>query len=149
MTDLLLATLHHLLAFGLVGLLAAQFTLIRPPLAGAALNRLARLDAAYGATAGLLIAIGVARLVWGARSADYYLSDPWFWAKMAAFAAIGGLSAMPTVTLIRWRKAAQDDPAFAPTAEARQRVRHFIAAELALVPAVLGCAAAMARYGML
>ncbi len=149
MTDFLLATLHHLLAFALVAILAAQFALIRPPLAGIALARLARLDAAYGATAGLLIAVGIARLVWGARSADFYLSDPWFWAKMATFAAIGGLSAIPTITLFKWRKSAGADASFAPTADARQRVRRFVAAELALVPVVLACAAAMARYGML
>ncbi|WP_316976764.1 DUF2214 family protein [Shumkonia mesophila] len=147
MTDLFLAILHHLLAFGLVAILAAQFALVRPPLAGPQLARLARLDAAYGATAAALIAVGIARLAWGARGADYYLADPWFWAKMAAFAAIGGLSAVPTLTLVKWRKAAAADPAFAPTAEARLRVRRFVAAELALVPAVLVFAAAMARYG--
>lgn len=121
MTDLFLAILHHLLAFGLVAILAAQFTLVRPPLAGAALARLARLDAAYGATAAALVAVGIARLAWGARGADYYLADPWFWAKMAAFAAIGGLSAVPTLTLMKWRKAARADATFAPTAEARRQ----------------------------
>jgi putative membrane protein len=147
MTDLLLATLHHLLAFTLVALLAAQYALLRPPLASLHLARLGRLDAAYGACAVLLIAIGIARLAWGARGADYYLSDPWFWAKMTAFAAIAGLSVVPTLTLIKWRRLALVDPAFAPTADARQRVRRFIAGELALVPVVLVCAAAMARYG--
>jgi putative membrane protein len=147
MTDLVLAIGHHFLVFTLVAFMALEFALIRPGFAGGALMRAARLDAAYGACAALVVAVGIARVVFGAKGADYYLSNPWFWGKMVAFAAIGGLSIIPTLSLLAWRRAGKADPTFTPDADRVRRVRFFIAAQLALLPIVLICAAAMARYG--
>ena len=105
------------------------------------------MDAAYGALAVLIVGIGIARVVFGAKGADFYLSNPWFWGKMIAFAAIGGLSIVPTLSFLAWRRASRADPAFALPADRVRRVRQFIVAQLALLPLVLFCAAAMARYG--
>ena len=66
---------------------------------------------------------------------------------MLAFATTGGLSAIPTIALIRWRRAGRANPDFAPPEGAVLRVRSFIFWELVLVPVVLICAAAMARSG--
>lgn len=44
--DLLLAIGHHLSVFTLVGLLAAEFALLRPGLGGRRIGQLARIDAA-------------------------------------------------------------------------------------------------------
>lgn len=147
MTDLGFAVGHHLAVFTLVAIIAAEFALIRPGLSGAGLHRAAKLDAAYGICAVIVIAVGVARLIFGIKGADFYLSNPWFWAKMAAFAAIGVLSIMPTIALIKWRRMLKIEPRFAPTVEAIARLRSVIFAELVLVPIVLVCAAATARYG--
>jgi putative membrane protein len=49
--------------------------------------------------------------------------------------------------LLAWRRAGKADPTFTPDADRVRRVRFFIAAQLALLPIVLICAAAMARYG--
>ncbi|MDB5453220.1 MAG: hypothetical protein JWO33_1798 [Caulobacteraceae bacterium] len=147
MTDLLLAVCHHLAVFTLVAILAVEFSLLGPGLSGAGLKRVARLDGAYGATAGLVILIGVARVVWGLKGWAYYQHNPWFWGKMAAFAAIGGLSILPTAALLKWRKAANADAAFLPPAAAVARLRTYVGLELALVAVVVACAAAMARLG--
>ncbi len=147
MTDLILAIAHHLLVFALVAVMAIEAALVRPGLSTGLLPRLAKIDAGYGALAMTIIAVGIGRVVFGAKGADFYLSNPWFWGKMIAFAAIGILSIGPTLTFTRWRRAASADPAFAPPAQAIQRIRRFIIAELALLPIVLACAAAMARYG--
>jgi putative membrane protein len=147
MADLVLAIGHHFLVFTLVAFMALEFALIRPGFAGGTLIRAARLDAAYGACAALVVAVGIARVVFGAKGADYYLSNPWFWGKMVAFAAIGGLSIIPTLSLLAWRRTGKADPTFTPDADRVRRVRFFIAAQLALLPIVLICAAAMARYG--
>src|SRR5262245_46894286 len=65
LTDLILAILHHVAIVTLIVLLAFEFALLRPGLSVSDLRRLIHVDAAYGATAGLVIAIGISRLVWG------------------------------------------------------------------------------------
>jgi putative membrane protein len=145
MTDLALAIIHHVLVFGLVAIMAIEFVLFRPGLNGETLQRLGRLDAGYGVCASLIIVVGIGRVIFGVKGTDYYLSNPWFWAKMITFGLIGVLSIAPTLFLLQWRKAHSADPAFTPAVTAVKRARRYIAAELALLPIVLMCAAAMAR----
>jgi putative membrane protein len=109
------------------------------------LRRLTKVDAGYGAAAGLVIAIGVCRVIWGAKGADFYLSNPWFWAKMASFATIGLLSIPPTLALLKWRR--RTDAAFLPPDADIARLRRFVHAEVALLALVVVFAAAMARNG--
>ena len=114
LTDLILAILHHLAIVTLIVLLAIEFALLKPGLTGCDLRRLIKVDAFYGASAGLVIAVGICRVIWGAKGADFYLSNPWFWAKMASFAAIGLLSIPPTLALLKWRKMLKQDSQFLP-----------------------------------
>ena len=97
--------------------------------------------------AGLVILFGVCRVIWGFKGADYYLSNPWFWAKMASFAAIGLLSIPPTLALLKWRKRARNDAAFLPADADIMRLRGFIRAEVGLLMLVVIFAAMMARFG--
>jgi putative membrane protein len=147
LTDLVLAILHHLAVVCLIVLLAFEFALLKPGLNAKDLNRVARADAAYGATAGLVIVIGICRVIWGFKGADFYLSNPWFWAKMASFAAIGLLSIPPTMALLRWRKTSKRDSQFLPPDADVARLRVFLHSEVALLALVVVFAAAMARYG--
>lgn len=143
--DLSLAILHHVLVFGLAVMMATELARLRPGLAGEEVARLARLDAGYGGTAGLIVAIGVLRVIFGVKGADYYIHNPWFWAKMATFAAIGLLSIPPTVTFLRWRKAQAAEPAFAPPDSEIARIRRFLVYQLGLLILVVAFAATMAR----
>jgi putative membrane protein len=147
LTDLILAILHHLAVVSLIALLAFESALLRPGITPDNLGRVTRIDAAYGATATLVIAVGICRVIWGIKGADFYLSNPWFWAKMASFALIGLLSIPPTLALLKWRKAAKQDAAFLPSPDQVARLRAFIGAEVALLGLVVIFAAAMARYG--
>ena len=146
LTDLILAILHHLAIVTLIVLLGIEFALMRPGLSAADLRRLAHVDAAYGVSAGLVIMIGVCRVVWGAKGPDYYLTNVWFWAKMVSFVLIGLLSVPPTLRLLTWRRALHQDPAFVPAAAEVTRLRRFLHAEVALLALVVGFAATMARY---
>jgi putative membrane protein len=146
LTDLILAILHHLAIVTLIVLLAIEFALMKPGMTANDLRRLTKVDAGYGAVAGLVIVIGVCRVIWGAKGADFYLSNPWFWAKMASFAAIGLLSIPPTLALLKWRKAARTDAAFLPSDADIARLRRFVHAEVALLALVVVFAAAMARF---
>jgi putative membrane protein len=147
--DLLLAIGHHLAVFLLVAILAAEFALLRPGLNGARIGQLARIDAAYGGVATLVIVVGVLRVIFGASGWEYYVANYAFWGKMAAFLVMGLLTIQPTLAIRRWLKASQGDAAYAiPTAEiaTSRRYIHLQAGVVVLIPIF---AAAMARgYGI-
>ena len=76
MTDLILAILHHLLAFALLAILVAEMVIVRPGLAGADLSKLKILDRWYGISAGLILIIGALRVAYGIKGPDFYLPNP-------------------------------------------------------------------------
>jgi putative membrane protein len=147
LTDLFLAAAHHLLVFALVAMLVAESMLLRGPMDSATLQRLARLDGGYGASAGLLLLVGIGRVVFGLKGHDFYLHNPWFHAKLGAYVVAGLLSILPTVRFLRWRKALRTDPAFLPSPAEVGTMRGIVRFELLLVGAIFVLAAAMARYG--
>ncbi len=140
LTDLVLAILHHLLVFTLAGLLAAELALTRPGLSGQGLGLLGRIDAAYGGVAMAVIAVGVCRVLFGLKGWEYYVSNHAFWAKMAAFVAVGLLSIPPTRRIIAWRRGAGTVPEGEIAA-----VRAWLKGEAFFLALVLVFAAAMAR----
>ena len=152
-TDLLLAIVHHLLAFGLMAVLAVAAAKIwvtesaaaGPGLSGEALKRLQRLDRYYGALAGVLIVVGVLRVLYGGKGPDFYVASHAFWAKMAAFAAVGLLSIVPTVRIIGWGRRARADAGFAVPSDELRAMRKWYGAQLALFAAIPVFAAMMAR----
>ena len=149
MSDLVLAILHHLLILSLAGLLSIEIALVQPGVSGAKLRDLGAIDAAYGATATLILVVGFARVYWGAKGPAFYLENPVFWAKIAAFAVVGLLSVPPTIAFFKWRKQAKADPAFTPSATELSRTRRLLVLELAVFALIPIFAAAMARgYGL-
>ena len=145
--DLTLAIAHHVLVFGLAVMMATELARLRPGLAGSDVARLARLDAGYGGTAGLIIVIGVLRVIYGVKGYAYYLHNPWFWGKMATFAVIGLLSIPPTIAFLRWRKAQALEAGFAPPDSEIARISRFLVYQMALLVLVVALAATMARLG--
>lgn len=147
--DWALASLHHLAVFTLAAILAAELAIVTLAVDARAIGRLARIDAAYGAMAGVVIIVGVARVIWGAKGYEYYLANHIFWTKMALFLAVGLLSIPPTIRYLQWRKELRADPQFLPAGAAIARVRGYLWAEAAFFLAIPVAAAAMARgYGM-
>ncbi|HEX7688883.1 MAG TPA: DUF2214 family protein, partial [Burkholderiaceae bacterium] len=144
-TDLLLALAHHALAFTLLALIAVEFALLHKSVAPAMVRTLASLDAAYGATAGLLVVVGFGRVFKGAKGAEFFLHNPVFWAKLAFFLAVGLVSIAPTLRFLRWKRAARADAGFTPTAAEVAATRRWLLAELALFVPIPLLAAAMAR----
>lgn len=143
-TDLVLAILHHFLAFLLASVLAAEWALIRPGLSGSNLALLGRVDAAYGGLAGALILVGILRVFVGLKGWEFYVYGTMFWAKMASLAAVGLLSLGPTARIIRWRKAATDPAYSVPDAEI-ETARSYIKVQIVGFALILAFAAAMAR----
>jgi len=149
LTDLLLAIAHHLLIFALLGVLVTEMVMLRPEITGAAVLRLARIDTVFGALAGLILIVGFARVFLGARGAEFYLQNPVFWAKMAAFLAVGLLSIQPTIRIIQWRRAVTADATFRPPTAEVVRVKRFMHYEGTVFFLIPIFAAMMARgYGL-
>jgi len=147
LADLILAILHHLVVLALVVLITVELLLLRPGLTSKDLGTLIKVDAAYGASAGLVIVIGIFRVIWGIKGADFYLGNPWFWTKMATFLVIGLLSIPPTIAILKWRKAQRMEATFQPPAGEVARLRRFVKHEAALLGIVFASAAVMARHG--
>lgn len=142
--DANLAIFHHLLAFGLVGLLMAEWAVLRSAISAASVRFLPRLDAAYGIVAVLLLIVGTLRVFYGVKGFAFYTGNPVFWLKIAFFAATGLVSIMPTIAFIRWARALKTTGAL-PTSERWIRVRKLVTLELHLLAPVMVFAAVMAR----
>lgn len=149
LTDLILAIAHHLLIFSLVAVLVMELTMIRPEMSNAQVLRVGRLDIAYGAIATLIVIVGFGRVFFGAKPSAFYLANWLFWAKIAAFVAVGVLSAPPTLRILRWRAAALSDPNYRPPPAEVATVRQFMHAEAMVFVLIPILAALMARgYGL-
>jgi putative membrane protein len=149
MTDLILAIAHHLAVFSLVAIFAAEFALLRPGIEGKRLSQLGALDRAYGGMAMLIIVVGVVRVIFGSAGWEYYVGNWAFWAKMVAFAGVGLVSIQPTVTILRWVKAAKADAGYVPATAEVTASRRFLYLQAALLVFIPSFAAAMARgYGV-
>ncbi|MDK1387955.1 DUF2214 family protein [Sinorhizobium sp. 8-89] len=145
-TDLVLASAHHVLVFLLAAIIATEAAMVRPGLSAAGVKRLSRIDAYYGAIAALVILVGVGRIVFGLKGWEAYIYNWAFWSKMAAFVAVGLLSARPTLQIRKWRMSA-DDEAFTVPTEEIAATRGFIIAQGAIFPLIPIFAATMVRYG--
>jgi len=145
MTDLLLACLHHLVVFVLVTLPVAELALMRGHAGTLRVNHLARIDTLYGLLAASIVVIGFGRVFHGAKGADFFLHNPVFWTKIAFFALAGLVSIVPTVRVLRWKKAARRDPAFVVQESDLASTRRWLVVELSLFVPIPLLAAAMAR----
>lgn len=145
--DFALAALHHVLAFGLVAMLASQLALLRARPDAPAVRRLGRLDMGYGATATALLVVGLLRVYLGVKGAGFYLHNPWFHAKVGAYVLVAALSLVPTFAFARWRRALQSDAGALPAEAEWSRCRHLAGVQVVLVLAIAILASGMARYG--
>jgi putative membrane protein len=140
MLDLALAVGHHLLIFGLFGVILAELIVVRPRMSQAAINKVASVDRWYGVLAVLILIVGFSRAIFAAKGWDYYASNGFFIAKIATFAVIGVVSVWPTICFIRWRRAN-----LPPDDVQVVMVRRLIYVEPALFALLPAFAAAMAR----
>ena len=144
--DLILAIAHHLLMFGLLALLVMELMLIREGIAGNRLARLGSLDLGYGTLAGLLLAVGFARVFFGLKDPSYYFANVFFWLKIACFLLVGVLSVPATRMIVAWRARARLDPAYVPPAGEIATARRYMHAEAVFFVLIPIFAALMARY---
>jgi putative membrane protein len=143
----LFAFLHHVCAFTLVSAVAIEFTLVRQELTLAAARRLQVTDMVLGIAAGALLIIGLLRVFYFEKGADYYFHSHAFTAKFSVFIAIGLLSIIPTVEFLSWRGALKAGQVPAISARKLRLITAVIHGELLSIVIILLCAAIMARGG--
>ena len=143
----LFAFLHHLCAFTLVSALAIEFALIRQELTLASARRLLVTDMVYGIAAGALLVVGLLRVFFFEKGADYYFHSHAFLTKLSLFVVVGLLSIIPTMEFLSWRGAVKASQVPAIDTRKLRRVTAVIHAELAAIVVILLCAAIMARGG--
>ena len=103
MGEAIAAYLHYLSIFLLFALLTLEHQLFKRPLDLPRARSLIRVDIAYGLSAGLVLATGIARLVWYGKGPAYYLHNSLFHAKFGLFILIALLSILPTLVFLNWR----------------------------------------------
>lgn len=103
MADAIAAYLHYLSTFLLFALLVLEHRLFKLPLDLDRARSLMRIDIAYGITASLVLATGLARVLWFGKGSAYYLHNSLFHAKVGLFVLVALLSTFPTVVFLGWR----------------------------------------------
>lgn len=143
--DALLAFVHYLSIFGLVATLAAEAVVLRPGMTPAILKRLGRYDLVYFIAAMMALATGIARLILSPKGLTFYMTNPWFHAKIGLFILIGLLSILPTLAIMRWRKQARLLPDFVPLPAELATTRRWVMIEAHLLILLPLFATLMAR----
>jgi putative membrane protein len=141
----LMAFLHHLCAFTVVGALAAEVVLFKPPLTATRARVLQRTDQVFGAAATGVLIVGFLRVFFFEKGAAYYFGNTFFVAKLSLFIVAALISIYPTVLFISWGNALRQGgaPQVSPTAAGR--VRLCLMLELTAIVGILLCAPLMAR----
>ena len=143
--DAALSYLHFVFALILVSALVAEAFILRLPVDARVARLLLRADLFYGISAVGVILAGLARVFWGAKGVEFYVGQPFFWAKMAVFGVIGIISIWPTRAFMGWVKQAGKDAAFAVSDADVKRVRRLVMVEVHLLALLPLFAALMAR----
>ena len=144
-TSALVAFLHHLAAFTVVGALVAEVVLFKPPLTVIQARRIQRADQIFGAAAGALAIVGSLRVIYFEKGADYYFGNTFFLIKLTLFIVAALISIYPTVFFISWNKALRQGEVPTIAAASITRVRMCMMLELTAIAGILLCAPLMAR----
>ena len=145
MTSGIMAFLHHLAAFTLVGSLIYEHTTFRRDLSLVDARRIQRMDLLYGISAGFVLIVGLLRVFYFEKGAPYYAQNWFFWTKMAGFAFAALLSIYPTVRFFSWNKFFSRNQIPEISDQDVRRIKMIMRLELLAIVVILFSAAMMAR----
>ena len=99
----------------------------------------------FGASATLLLVIGLVRVTWFEKGPGYYWHDLFFMIKFGAFLAAALISIYPTTVMLSWTRALKAGRPPELSDACSRRVRLCLMLELTAILIILPCAALMAR----
>ena len=143
--EALLSYAHILAILTMTVFLASEAALCRTEwLNAAVVERLAKIDMVYGASAIAVLLTGAARVIWGAKGMGWYLTNPLLHVKFTLFIVMGLLSIGPTLAYLRWRRALRADGTL-PDALQVRNTRRLVMVQAHILPLVPLAAVFMAR----
>lgn len=143
--EALLSYAHILAILTMTVFLASEAALCRTEwLNAAVVERLAKIDMVYGASAIAVLLTGAARVIWGAKGMGWYLTNPLLHVKFTLFIVMGLLSIGPTLAYLRWRRALRADGTL-PDALQVRNIRRLVMVQAHILPLVPLAAVFMAR----
>ncbi len=143
--EALLSYAHILAILTMTVFLASEAALCRTEwLNAAVVERLAKIDMVYGASAIAVLLTGAARVIWGAKGMGWYLSNPLLHVKFTLFIVMGLLSIGPTLAYLRWRRALRANGTL-PDALQVRNTRRLVMVQAHILPLVPLAAVFMAR----
>jgi putative membrane protein len=145
MLSAIMAFLHHLAAFTVVASLAVEVMLFKPPLTAVQARRIQVTDLVFGASATVLLVVGLLRVIYFEKGAGYYFADAFFLTKFTAFILAALISIYPTMLFLSWSKALKEGTPPDPSPEQIRRARMCLMLELTAIVIILFCAPLMAR----
>lgn len=144
-SDALLAYLHFLSIFALLGFLVREWTLLNVSVDTLRTDALARADLGFGIASVAVLLSGAARAVFGLKGWAFYAHNPVFHLKVGLFVLVGLLSIVPTRAFLRWRRAGSGEAAYRVPADEWSRARRIVLIELHLLALIPLAAVVMAR----
>ena len=143
--EALLSYAHILAILTMTVFLASEAALCRTEwLNAAVVERLAKIDMVYGASAIAVLLTGAARVIWGAKGMGWYLTNPLLHVKFTLFIVMGLLSIGPTLAYLRWRRALRANGTL-PDALQVRNTRRLVMVQAHILPLVPLAAVFMAR----
>lgn len=143
--DALLAYFHFIAIILLFTFMSIEAVVMRNPLDANGVRLITRVDAFYGASAGLVLVSGLLRVFLGAKGGAFYTGNPVFYAKVGLFLVVGAMSIAPTLRFFRWARALKADPAFIPGVEEQRSTRRIVMAQIHLAALLPLLAVLMSR----
>lgn len=102
-------------------------------------------DKCFGVFAAVVLLVGSLRVIYFEKGKAFYLSNPFFHAKLGLFILVGLLSIYPTVRFIKWNARMKQGLAPLVSAVEYRRIMFMLRAELALLLGMALCASLLAR----
>ncbi len=143
--EIFAAYLHFVSIMAFAGLLATECGLCNEHLQPGHVGLLARVHAAFIASAVLVLLSGILLLVGYDRHVWFTLTHPVFWTKFALFVAIGAIAVYPSLQFHRWNRAIANGQERILTTRDIRRTRRVILVELAMLALVPWLAVWLAR----
>lgn len=143
--DALLAYFHFIAIILLFTFMSIEAVVLRNPLDTHGVRLITRVDAFYGASAGLVLVSGLLRVFLGPKGASFYSGNPVFYAKLGLFLLVGAMSIAPTLRFFRWARALKADPGFIPGIEEQRNTRRIVMTQIHLAALLPLLAVLMAR----
>lgn len=139
------AFFHHIAFVAIMLALAIEMVLLTQPMTLDNARKILRFDAIYGMSAGLILLLGVLRVMIFEKGAAYYLHSGPFYAKMALFILVGLISIYPTTVFLKWRQPLKQGIVPNLNHALNRRLRILIHVELTLLALMILNAALMAK----